>query len=143
MKTLLTTCILALNAMSLSAQEYNYLVFQNQDNSTKCLSIDGLKITFQDDQAVATVGGQTETFPLTDLKKLYFSEQEITGIEQVVTTDDNISIEITGGKLKVHAPEGSHIAVFQTDGRRVSGEYLPQGIYIVRVNNHSFKVAVQ
>ena len=107
MKTLLATLALALGATSLSAQNYNYLVFENKDLSAKSLSLNGLKITFENGNAVATVGTQTETFPLTDLKKLYFSNKEITAIEQVVATDDQIRVNVENGTLKVHAPEGS------------------------------------
>lgn len=141
MKTLLTTLALAMSATSLSAQ--NYLVFENNDNSAKSLSIDGLKITFDNDNAIATAGGKTETFPLNDLKRLYFSEQEITAIEQVLTQDNEVSIEVENGRLKVYAPEGSHIAVYTLDGRRINREYLSQGNYVVRVNDQSFKIAVK
>lgn len=141
MKTLLATLALAMSATSLSAQ--NYLVFENHDNSAKSLSIDGLKITFDNNNAIATVGGKTETFPLNDLKRLYFSDQDITAIEQVYTKDSEVSIEVENGRLKVNAPEGSHIAVYALDGRRINGEYLPQGAYVVRVNDQSFKIAVK
>lgn len=141
MKTLLATCVLAMSATSLSAQ--NYLVFENHDNSAKSLSIDGLKITFDKDNAIAMVGGKTETFPLNDLKRLYFSDQNISAIEQVYTKDSEVNIEVENGRLKVYAPEGSHIAIYALDGRRINDDYLPHGTYVVRVNDQCFKIAVK
>ena len=143
MKTLLTTLALALSATSLSAQNYDFLTFQNTDNTVKSLSIDGLKITFQDGNAVATVNGQTETFALDNLQKLYFTEKDVTGIEQVVAADNQIRVYTENGKLMISAPENSKVSVYSIDGRRVSDEYLPQGTYVVRVNDRSFKIFVK
>ena len=143
MKTLFATLALALSATSLSAQNYDYLVFQNNDNTAKSISVDGLKITFENGNAVATVNGKSETFALDNLKKLYFSEKEITGIKQIVSADDQIRVNVENGKLQIVAPEGSKVAVYSIDGRRVNGEYLPQGTYVVRVNDQSFKILVK
>ena len=143
MKTLLTTLALAMSAVSLSAQSYDYLSFQNTDNTVKSLSIDGLKITFENGNAVATVNGKTETFALENLQKLYFTESDVTGIEQVVATDNQIRVYTENGKLMVSAPENSKVAVYSIDGRRVNEDYLPQGTYVVRVNDRSFKIFVK
>ena len=143
MKTLIATLALALSATSVSAQNYDFLTFQNTDNTTKSLSIDGLKITFENGNAVATVNGQTETFALDNLQKLYFTEKDVTGIEQVVATDNQVRVYAENGKLMISAPENSKVAVYSIDGRRVSDEYLPQGTYVVRVNDRSFKIFVK
>ena len=143
MKTLFATLALALSTTSVSAQNYDFLTFQNNDNTTKSLSVDGLKITFENGNAIATVGGKSETFALDNLKKLYFTEKDVTGIKQVVSSDDQINVTAENGHLIISAPEGSHVAVYSLDGRRVGDENLAKGVYVVRVNDRSFKIYVK
>ena len=74
MKKLFTLACLSLFFFAgAAAQEYKYLAVQQTDGKVVSLSVDGLKITFADDNMVATNATGTQTFPLASLSVMNFA----------------------------------------------------------------------
>ena len=78
----------------------------------------------------------------------------VVGIENV-TVDDIEKLHFEDGKVKVHSSlQGENLAVYDIAGRMVvyttideqstiDLSYLPAGVYVVKVNDQSIKVAVK
>lgn len=122
-----------LSAMAVRAADYKSLVFQTSDGTT-AVDLSSLVLTVADGKLVAANASGTQTFDLATLSKMYFSTEEATGVKSV-TTD---------GKA-------SPLLVYDLSGRKV-GSYtsleaaksvLRQGVYVVRQNDKTFKIAVK
>lgn len=122
-KNILMLALLASAALNASADNYNYLTVQKQDGTEQSFTAQGLTITFANGNMVATQDGQTTTLALSELNKMFFS-QEPTGIEDVSISEP--------------AGEASG-AVYDLSGRKVTSapvssstpSLLKKGIYIV------------
>lgn len=139
MKSLFLTLLLSMGAVTVSAQKYDYLILQKTDGNVEGIAVDGLKLTFDGGKLVAKNATDTKTIALSQMHKLYFSE-DITSVGTVVGNESQIEVGIVDGKLQVTAPEGSKVKVYGLDGREVSTDNLSKGVYVVRVNDQSFKV---
>lgn len=131
--------LMALGAVSASAQSYNYLTLQQTGGNEQSLAISGLKITFSDGNLVATNGSQTATIPLEKMQKMYFSSTP-TGIS-TVSDEQTASAVIENGKLVVNAPDSCAVQVYGVDGRQLSpNATFNRGVYVVRVGGKTFKL---
>lgn len=112
--------ILALLAISTSAfaEDFKYLTM-GYNNVEKSITLETIqKITFENGQVVVTTSEGSETFPLSQMQKMYFSEMA-TGIGEIE---------------KVEAGENEKMKgkVFDLSGRKVSeSSELSRGFYIV------------
>jgi len=122
-KQVLTT--LALAAMlPVSAQEaYSFLTIETTDDAKTNLPVETLTMSVGD--GVLTVGDQS--FPLANLKKMYFSDGNvITGIDQL-TTDGT----------------GEIVAIYDLQGRKVSKDDMQNGIFVVKTKQKTTKMIVK
>ncbi len=122
-KQVLTT--LALAAMlPVSAQEaYSFLTIETTDGAKTNLSVETL--TMSVGNGVLTVGDQS--FPLANLKKMYFSDGNvITGIDQL-TTDGTDEI----------------VAIYDLQGRKVNKNDMQKGIFVVKTKQKTTKMIVK
>lgn len=122
-KQVLTT--LALAAMlPVSAQEaYSFLTIETTDGAKTNLSVETL--TMSVGNGVLTVGDQS--FPLANLKKMYFSNGNvITGIDQL-TTDGTDEI----------------VAIYDLQGRKVNKNDMQKGIFVVKTKQKTTKMIVK
>lgn len=111
------------------ADDYGYLTFVKSDNTMQSLAVAGLTITFSDGNAVVQNGAESATLTLSELSKMYFSvEQETTGIESIALNPSS-----TG--------EGSEY--YSLDGRKLNGKPTKTGVYIVKGNGITKKIAVK
>lgn len=106
------------------------------------MSIDKLKITFANDNLVATNGTETFTAPVADMSKMFFSVTP-TAVNTIAANANGLHASIVNGHLKVNAPAGSRVSVYSIDGRQVGTAHLTKGTYLVRVNNQTLKVIAQ
>lgn len=115
-RIVLMLALAATAALTISADNYNYLIVQKQDGTEQSFTALGLTITFANGNMMATQNGETTTLALSELNKMFFS-QEPTGIKEVSTG--------------MAEPTGSEV-VYDLQGRKmtVNGN-LPKGIYIV------------
>ncbi len=110
----------------LLAEEYSYMQFTLADGTTKYIAASGLSFSFADGNMTATNGSSTLTIALTDLASMAFSNEAPTGIESAET-------EVT-----------ADAEIFDLKGRKVAqGSKLPQGIYIVKTKDKTFKKVVK
>lgn len=125
-------CGLLLSALTTQAGDYKYLVFET-DAGPRSVSVDALEMTVQDGQLVATSGEDSECFDLAALSKMYFSSQEVTGI--------NDATRQTTGQVEVISLSGCRVGLYPSlDAARQS---LPKGVYVVRQDGKNLKMAVR
>lgn len=140
MKRLFSLALLAVSATcGAYAQSYDYLTFQQTDGTEKALPAVGTKITFADGQLVATNGTETLTYSVADVQKMFFAAAA-SGIASA-EVGSSISATIVDGQLKVNAPTGTAVALYNAEGRRIStSARLDKGLYVVRVGNETLKL---
>jgi len=124
MKKLLMTTVVMAATLSTMADEYPYLTFETADGTKTSVSIESLTISIQDGKLM--VGSQE--FSFTDLSKMYFSVSDETtdGIEEVsIATLDEIT------------------DIYDLQGRKVNGEQMQSGIYVIKTKKGILKVSVK
>lgn len=144
--TLLTALVLTL---SVSAQTYSFLTVKTADGREKSLSLDGLKLTFDNGTLQAVNSAESASFSLSSLASMYFAVSA-TGIQAV--TSDAAASTIDAGRLTVDAPAGTPVKVYTVSGQLVGsytkttngaeqlGSTLPHGVYVVRAGNSTSKL---
>ena len=128
MKKLLVTFLTIGTLQTAFAYDYPYLLFQTSDGSMQALAVEELTISFADGQLVATNADGSQTFPLAQLSKMYFSADNITNIQTVEQTAADID-ETT--------------EIYDLQGRKVTRQQMRQGIYILKSRNGIRKVNVK
>ena len=120
--------------LSVQAGDYDYLAFRSNDGTEITLSVSNLKITFSNGKLVAVNSETNQTFSLSDLNKMYFTNSAITNIEEVLPTDLNTEVEIftTSGVNK-----GRYNNLNQ------ARQTLTKGVYIVKQSEKTYKIAVK
>lgn len=142
MKRIYLSLMLLLGVTTASAQNYDYLILQENSGNATGLKIDGLKLTFDKGNLVAQNAEGTKTIALADMQKMYFSSNP-TSVGSVMNGDVKDLVTVENGTLKVNAPADAKVAVYSVDGRQVKPGKLTTGTYVVRVNNKSVKVLVK
>ena len=127
---------------------YPYLAFVNTAGNVETLAVDDLQITFADGQLVVVNATTSKTYTLTDMAKMYFSPEDITtGIS--LTPSPSPKDE---GSEYVYDLQGRKIADTPSSFISIPSEARPpvafhpssgKGIYIVRKNGQTYKVAVK
>ena len=65
--------LIALVAMTISAETYSYLKFTKTDNSTVTYSVEGIKLTYDNTNVTITNAEGTATLPLAQVKDMEFT----------------------------------------------------------------------
>ena len=122
--------LLTTTAMSAAAGDYKYLAIETSDGTVRTVSVEQLKVTFSDGCLVASsADGQTQV-TLTDLKKMYFTNDAATAIG-TITADEATSLIADG-------------AVYNLQGMRISNpSAMPKGTYIIVKNGQPKKVQLK
>ena len=130
MKKALVIVLLAVLSLGTRAAGYDYLVFTMTDGQTKVVAASNLTFTFSDTELTVSNGSQTlETLSLGTLQKMEFSVDGTSGIHTI--TADTLTTD------------GSAV-IYDMNGRQMpSGTALPQGVYIVKTPNRTFKVQMR
>lgn len=142
-------------ATTVSAQRLDYLTFRLLNGSEYSVNIaSGATITFTDTSIDITTEASEPSlsFALANLSTLFFSATP-TGITNVAKAEVNASFN--NGALQVVAPAGSKVGVYSLDGRTIAvlkkstdgnerfSLPLNKGIYVIRVDQQSFKILAQ
>ena len=134
MKKLLFTTLITLGTLQAQAYDYPYLVFQNTEGTTTVIAVESLSITNSDGQHVATNADGTQSFALTDLSKMYFTQQaDLTGISNAGTQEDEVVEVFTTGGIKL----GKYLNINEAKSS------LKPGLYILKSKQKSFKIVVK
>lgn len=133
MKKFLIPTMALMLAMSASAETYPYLSFQTADGSIVSLKSDNLNLTIEDGKLVVQNGEGSNKFVLIDLARMFFSKSTETAI-----TNLNTDINST---LQVYTASGVFLGEF--DSERSLRRSVPSGVYVVKANGRTLKMAVK
>ena len=114
-------------------------------------------ITFTTDSLVLTADNFTMAMPYqyTDIEKIEFEDNAITGIEQATVNNNELTITYLDGENVIISGVDDKMSwrVYSLDGKQVqvpanrAGQVLTlslaplvNGVYIIRVDNYSFKI---
>lgn len=111
------------------AEDYPYLTFEAVDGSKTSVSVNSLTLTVMDGKLTAG----DKTFSLSELSKMYFSMEEATGIENVVS-----SIE---GTVEVFNLRG--ISMGKYNSMNEAAASLKTGVYVIKSKSKTIKVSVK
>ena len=128
---LIGTCLYGVMA---HADSYPYFTFQKSDGSTVTMESTSLTMTFSDGKLIASNGTDSQELTVSDLLKMYFSEDGATGIQ-------NVDVSDADGEVEVFSLQGVSYGTFGTlQSFKNSAE---PGVYIVKVNGRSQKIMVR
>ncbi len=128
---LIGTCLYGVMA---HADSYPYFSFQKSDGTTVTMEASSLTMTFSDGKLIASNGTDSQELTVSDLLKMYFSEDGATGIQ-------NVEISDLDGEVEVFSLQGISFGTFSTlQSFRNTAE---PGVYIVKVNGRSQKIMVR
>ena len=123
MKRLLFILMMMTGVLATKAA-YPYLTFETTDGNRISVSTESLTLTVSG--TTLTAGNQS--FTLVNLSKMYFSvsDESTTGISETLAVDLN---EVTD--------------IYDLKGNKVSKSQMRKGVYIVKTNKGTFKMAVK
>ncbi|MBR6845531.1 MAG: T9SS type A sorting domain-containing protein [Bacteroidaceae bacterium] len=121
MKKLFMLLAFLAGTIAAHAGDYAYLTFQTTDGAKFSVPASSLTITLSG----TTLTAGSQTFELTNLSKMYFS-------------DDNQSTDVS--TLTADQLDGTS-EIYDLNGRKVSTANLPKGVYIVKSKNGTCKIA--
>ena len=112
---------------------YNYLVMADNEGQRTPLNVNGLELKFSDGMLMAVNADGTYTFQLASLASMYFSETT-TSITEADKANSHSSFEVftLSGLCR-----GSFADMSDIKGS------LPAGIYVVRQNGKTTKIALK
>ena len=135
------------------AASYNMVCVNLSDGSTvKIVMTESLEIQFDDENLVANSDGSEVTVPKTNIVNFRHTYDDGAAVENILT-DNDLTFE-NGMLLFNDLPVDAVISVYDLSGKllqRVNAEGnfalsldgLAKGIYIVNVNNVSYKVNIK
>ncbi len=138
MRKLLLSVLLAVSLQAM-AEDFGFLTFTKGDGTAQSLAVSDLNITFSAGVATVTNGTETATFNLSELANMYFSAEAIsTGISDV--TAETAAGQFAG-EVSVYAASGVFMGTYSDLDAAQS--QLPRGIYIMKSNSITKKIAVK
>lgn len=112
---------------------YNYLVFTTQDGTEKAIAVENLKLSFVDGQLVVDNGVESQTYSLTSLSKMSFSENTVDGIVETVINGNEV--------VDVFTVSGIWMGKFgNVDDAKKS---LQRGVYVLKQGKTTSKIAIK
>lgn len=107
----------------MAERAYNFLTFEMTDGAKVSVAISSLTLTINGN----TLKAGSQTFTLSNLSKMYFSNtDETTGIE-----------EMTSATLEEAAE------IYDLQGHRIAKEQMTKGVYIVKTKSKTQKIVVK
>ncbi|MBR1410997.1 MAG: hypothetical protein IJ580_07870 [Prevotella sp.] len=123
MKKILMILMFAIGTLSVQAADYTYLTFETTDGAKVSVAVSGLSISISG----TTLTAGSQSFTLTNLSKMYFSgSDETTAIEAVTTAELNDATDI-----------------YDLNGHKVQKDQMRRGVYIIKTQSGTHKIAVK
>lgn len=116
--------VFTLLGTSAMAEEYHYLTFETTDGAKASVEINSLSMTING----ATLVAGNQTFPLSNLSKMYFSVSDETSSATGIRQLDNLNLQ-------------DILAVYDLQGHKIAKEQMKKGVYIVKTPNGTYKIA--
>ena len=134
MKKVMFLIVACLPLLAAHAESYPYLTFQKADGSLQSVGVEALEMTFQDGKLVYSNSTGTGTLKLADLAAMYFSSTDATAITSPTADSGD-------GKVEVFSLQGVSYGTFAN--LQAMKESVPTGMYIVKTNGKTQKIAVR
>ena len=123
MKKIVIILMALVGALSVQAEEYTYLTFETTDGEKASVPVSSLSLTMSGN----TLTAGSQTFVLSNLSKMYFSNSdETTAIEEVTTATLDETTDI-----------------YDLQGHRVTKDQMKRGVYIVKTQSRTYKMIVK
>jgi hypothetical protein len=123
MRKVLLTLLMAVGGLVARADGYAYLTFETADGARASVAVESLALSISG----TTLTAGTQTFNMSNLTKMYFSNaDETTGIEEVTDATLDEAAEI-----------------YDLQGRTVSREQMKKGAYIIKTKQKTYKIVVR
>ncbi len=113
----------ALLGTAAMADDFHYLTFETTDGAKASVEISALSMTIDGTTLVA--GNQT--FPLSNLSKMYFSVSDETSSATGIRQLDNLNSQ-------------EILAVYDLQGHKIAKEQMKKGVYIVKTQGGIYKI---
>lgn len=107
----------------MAERAYNFLTFEMTDGAKVSVAISSLTLTINGN----TLKAGSQTFTLSNLSKMYFSN-----------TDETTGIEETTSATLEEAAE-----IYDLQGHRIAKEQMTKGVYIVKTKSKTQKIVVK
>lgn len=112
---------------------YNYLVFTTQDGTEKAIAVENLKLSFVNGQLVVDNGVESQTYSLTSLSKMFFSENTVDGIvETVINGNEDVDVFTVSG-----------IWMGKFENVDDAKKSLQRGVYVLKQGKTTSKIAIK
>ena len=123
MKKFLLIMMALVGALTVQAEEYAYLTFETTDGEKASVAVSSLTLTINGN----TLTAGSQTFTLSNLSKMYFSNtNETTAIEEITTATLDEATDI-----------------YDLQGHKVTKEQMKRGVYIVKTKSRTYKMIVK
>ena len=123
MKKIVIIMMALVGALTVQAEEYAYLTFETTDGAKASVDVSSLTLTVSGN----TLTAGSQTFTLSNLSKMYFSNtSETTAIEEITTAT---------------LDEAANI--YDLQGHKVTKEQMKRGVYIVKTKSKTYKMIVK
>ena len=123
MKKIVMIMMALVGALTVQAEEYAYLTFETTDGAKASVDVSSLTLTVSGN----TLTAGSQTFTLSNLSKMYFSNtSETTAIEEITTATLDEAADI-----------------YDLQGHKVTKEQMKRGVYIVKTKSKTYKMIVK
>ena len=153
MKKIVLPLLIGLAVPLVSSASTALIVHAKDGSKVSYILSERPRVSFSEDSLIITSEATVVNYPLTDMWKFTFSEEdEDTGVNNIPA--DEASLSINSGVIVLSGcKEGSTARICTTGGTVVHNEklssdswtyplsLLPSGIYLVTINGTTFKIA--
>jgi hypothetical protein len=123
MKKIIFIMMALVGALTVQAEEYAYLTFETTDGAKASVDVSSLALIINGNTLMAG----SQTFTLSNLSKMYFSNtNETTAIEEITTATLDEAADI-----------------YDLQGHKVTKEQMKRGVYIVKTKSKTYKMIVK
>lgn len=134
MKRLFFAALLMTGTIGAMAADYQYLTIEKTDGTALSLTAVGLNITYNGANLIASNGSETATFTLTEVSRMYFSNnKDVTAIADISSLQqdaDAIVYDLHGRQL-----DQGLLSSLKTR--------LVKGVYLVKQHGKTVKIQVR
>lgn len=142
----LLMAILLMASTTMWADKYNFLTVSS--TGEEYISLPTIqKITFSDGNCVVTTTNGDYTYPLNEIKKMYFSVDDPTAIEALPQEAENLKykngkLKVEGdGMLRIYSSNGALVQLANVKkGANINLSNLKSGLYIVNMGDKTIKI---
>ena len=138
--------ILLMASTTMWADKYNFLTVSS--TGEEYISLPTIqKITFSDGNCVVTTTNGDYTYPLNEIKKMYFSVDDPTAIEALPQEAENLKykngkLKVEGdGMLRIYSSNGALVQLANVKkGANINLSNLKPGLYIINMGDKTIKL---